>query len=123
MAKKRILIIDDEKSFTSLVKSNLEDAGDFEVKIENSGLNAVKAALEFNPSLIFLDIVMPDTEGGDVANSIKEIKALENTPIIFLTGVVRNEEINEGGHVIGGHPFIAKPVSTKKLIQVINQYC
>jgi len=120
--KKRILIVDDEKAFTHLVKSNLEDAGNFEVKVENNGLNAVNAAREFNPHLIFLDIVMPEAEGGSVASDLKEIKEFEHVPIIFLTGAVREEEIESGGNIIGGHPFIAKPVSTKRLVQVIEQY-
>jgi CheY-like chemotaxis protein len=122
MTKKRILIIDDEKAFTYLVKLNLEDIGDFDVKTENSGLNAVKAALDFKPDLIFLDIFMPDTEGGLIASDIKGTKELRYTPIVFLTAAVRKEELETDGNIIGGHPFIAKPVSTKKLIQVISQY-
>jgi DNA-binding response OmpR family regulator len=119
--KKKILIIDDEESFTRLVKLNLESTGRFEVRIENKGELGFDAAKTFHPDLILLDIVMPDMEGSEVATKIKQDESVKNTPIVFLTCLVRKEE--EGGtcSIKGGYPFIAKPVNLKELINCIDK--
>ena len=71
MDKKRIFIVDDESGFTRLLKLTLEKTGGYLVKEENDGTNAWRAAREFKPDIIFLDIVMPKIDGGDVAQQIR----------------------------------------------------
>jgi CheY-like chemotaxis protein len=119
--KKKILVVDDEESFTKLIKLNLEQTGKYEVKTENKGLLALAAAREFKPDLILLDVIMPETDGGDVCYQLKNEKDTENIPIVFLTAAVNEEEVKESSGVIGGHPFIAKPVSVERLINVIEK--
>ncbi|MEE9548803.1 MAG: adenylate/guanylate cyclase domain-containing protein [Candidatus Binatia bacterium] len=118
MWKKRILLVDNEPSFTRMVKIHLEKAGAYEVREENIGAEALDAARQFNPDLIFLDVIMPDMNGGDVALQIEADKDLKNTPIVFLTGSAPEKR----QYVIRDRPFIAKPVSAKKLIDCIDQY-
>ena len=122
MDKKKILIIDDEKSFNELVKKNLELTGDYEVRTENKGVLALAAAREFKPDLIFLDVIMPDVDGTEVAERLKSEEGLKNIPLIFLTAIVKEDEIASSQGVRGGQPFIAKPVTTEKLIEYINKY-
>ena len=93
MAKKRILLVDDEKSFTNLLKLNLEETGSYEVRVENWAEDAYTAAKEFKPDLILLDIIMPRMPGGNVAAQIKEDTDLRNTPIVFLTAAVRKQQV------------------------------
>lgn len=121
MEKKKILIIDDEEDFTKIVKLNLEETGKYEVRTENRGSNGFPAAKEFKPDLILLDILMPDMGGGEVAYRLKEDKSVKNIPIVFLTAVVTKEETTSHGGIIGGHPFIAKPVNAEKLIDCIEE--
>lgn len=121
MNRIKILIIDDEENFTRLVKLNLEKTGKYEVKIENKGSLGLIAAKEFKPDLILLDVMMPGVDGGDVCNQLKDEKATKNIPIVFLTAVVNEKEIKENNGIIGGHPFIAKPVDTGELIDVIEK--
>ncbi len=121
MEKKRILIIDDEVGFTNLVRLNLEDTGNYEVREENEGLRGVQAAKSYRPDLIFLDIVMPDMQGTDIARQMKEDASLKNIPIVFLTTIVSVEETDSHGGMIGGNPFLAKPVSSDKLIETIEK--
>ncbi|NIO11966.1 MAG: response regulator [Deltaproteobacteria bacterium] len=121
MEKKKILIIDDEVGFTNLVRLNLEDTGNYEVREENEGARGLQVAKSFRPDLIFLDIVMPDMQGTDVARLIKEDAALKNVPIVFLTAIVSAEETDSHGGMIGGNPFLAKPVSSEKLIETIEK--
>jgi len=121
MGKKRILIIDDEELFTKLVKLNLEKTGKYEVRAENKGAQGLAAAREFKPDLILLDILMEDMEGSEVAAQLKNNADTVDIPVVFLTAVVKKEELASGCEVIGGHPFIAKPVSTNELIACIEK--
>lgn len=119
--KKRILIVDDEVSFTRMVKLNLEKSGAFEVRAENKATSALPAAREFKPDLIILDVIMPGMDGGDVSNQIKRDRNLRETPIIFLTATVSKREAGEGGLSSGGELFLAKPVTVENLIHRINE--
>ena len=58
--KKRILVVDDEPAITRMVKLNLERTKKYEVRTENQGSKAIEAARDFEPHLIFLDVMMPD---------------------------------------------------------------
>jgi len=121
MEKKKILLIDDEQDFTQLVKMNLEATGKYEVKIENKGALGFAVAKQFKPDLILLDILMPDMEGSEVASKLNEDKDTKNIPLIILTAMVKEDEVKEGSGFIAGRHFLAKPVSTDKLISVIEQ--
>jgi DNA-binding response OmpR family regulator len=122
MQKRRILIVDDEPKFTRMVKLNLERTGEFEVRTENRATAALAAAREFKPDLIILDVIMPNMDGGDVANQIKRDKELSHTPIIFLTAAVTPEESGSRGLPSGGALFLGKPVSVDMLIRCINEH-
>ena len=117
--KKRIFIVDDESGFTRLLKLTLEKTGRFTVREENDGTKAWLAAREFAPDIIFLDIVMPKIDGGDVAQQIRSDPALAHVPVIFLTAIVAQRETKAD---IGGFPFLAKPVSIDAIIQAIEEH-
>lgn len=121
MEKKRILVIDDEKDFADMVKLNLESTGNYEVRTENKGRNALAAAREFKPNLIFLDIIMADMDGGAVRFNLKGDADTTDIPVVFLTAIVTDSEVDDRGNMIGGYPFLAKPVSVDKLIECINK--
>jgi len=121
MAKKKILIVDDEKTFTEMLKLNLDSAGGYDVRIENDARNALLVAMEFRPDLILLDVVMPAKEGPDVFVEIKDHKVLKEIPVIFLTATVTNEEMSNQEGMIGGRQFIAKPCSLETLLYVIEK--
>ena len=117
--KKRVFIVDDESGFTHLLKLTLERTGRFIVQEENDGTKAWLAAREFAPDIIFLDVVMPKIDGGDVAQQISSDPLLRHIPIIFLTAIVSEKE---GGHMIGGFPFISKPVSLQAITECIDKH-
>lgn len=116
-----ILVVDDEPGFTHLLKLTLESAGPFLVREENDGLRALAAAREFKPDIIFLDVVMPGIDGGDVASIIKADPEFARTPIVFLTAIVSQREANRPESAIGGYRFLAKPVTVDTLIRCINE--
>src|SRR4051812_18766106 len=122
MEKKRILIVDDEATFTRMVKLNLEATGEFEVREEHRATAALTTAREFKPDLILLDVIMPSMDGGDLANLIKNDRMLKGTPIVFLTATVSKREAGDGGLNSGGSLFLAKPVSVDHLIKCIHEH-
>src|SRR6266446_1824693 len=118
--KRRILIVDNDANTTHLVKVLLERTGDYLVLEENDANKAHQSARNFRPDLILLDVVMPETDGGEVAAQIEADRELQNTPIIFLTALVTKAEAKTGLR-IQGHPFLAKPISIPELIKGIEE--
>lgn len=122
MAKKRILLIDDEKSLTSLLKLNLEETGNYDVRVENWPEDAVGAARQFKPDLILLDIIMPRMPGGNVAALIDTDPELKGTPIVFLTAAVRKHQVEENEGIISERPCLAKPASMDEVVAMIEKH-
>jgi CheY-like chemotaxis protein len=119
--KKRILIVDDEVSFTRLLKLNLEETNHYDVRVENWAEEAMTAAREFKPDLILLDVLMPRIFGGEVASRMKADPELEKIPIIFLSASLKKEVVKDHEGVIGGYPFIAKPATIEEVIAEIEK--
>ncbi len=120
MTKKRVLLVDDEKSLTSLLKLNLEETGNYEVRVENWPEDALKAAREFKPDIVLLDIIMPRMPGGNVAAAIDADPELRGTPIVFLTAAVRKQYVEEHEGIICDHPCLAKPATVDEVIETIE---
>ena len=120
--KKKVLIIDDESAFTNIVKLTLEGKGTYEVQVENDPRNAIAAARKFWPDIIILDVVMPQLDGGEVHTQFRADPVLRHTPIIFLTAIVRQKEVDEHNGMIGGSFYLAKPVSADDLVAAIEQH-
>ena len=121
MEKKRILLVDDEASITRTLQLYLEATGDYEVRTENHGREAVRVARAFRPDLVMLDLIMPDVDGSEVAEGFQDDPELKATPIVFLTALVSRREVGAEGRDIGGHPFLAKPVDPEKVVECIEK--
>ena len=119
--KKRILVVDDEPSVTRTLKLSLESGDDYEVHTEDLAANALAAARRFRPDLILLDVMMPGMDGGDVAAELQADPLLRDTPVIFLTAIVTNEETKGHETMIGTHMFLAKPVDLAELKKSIEE--
>jgi|LWDU01.1.fsa_nt_gi DNA-binding response OmpR family regulator len=121
MSRIKILVVDDETTLTRMLKLNLENTGQFEVRTENKGSRTLTAAHEFKPDLILLDIMMPDMMGSEVAEKLLEDKKLKDIRIIFLTALISKHETETSDGRIAGRAFIAKPVSIEELIEFIEE--
>ena len=122
MGKKKILVVDDEAGLTHLVKSILEHTGKYEVREANGGVQGLEQARMFRPDLVLLDILMPDMDGSEVAQQLKIDPTLRQVPVVFLTAAVTKDEVaSERGGMIGGHPFLAKPVMIPELLSCIEK--
>ncbi len=114
----KILVVDDEPSIVELLTYNLINEG-YEVESAADGLECLQKAVDFLPNLIILDIMMPNLGGIETARSIKKIKELQNTIILFLTA--RSEEYTEiTAFEVGADDFISKPIKPKALLHRIQ---
>ncbi|MFA5256358.1 MAG: response regulator [Candidatus Omnitrophota bacterium] len=121
MSKKSILIIDDEENFCKLVKKNIEHTGEFDVHIANDGYEGIKLVGEVKPDLILLDIMMPGMDGTEVAALIRNDKSAKDTPIVFLTAIVREGEGSTQTSSTRGYSILAKTVTVGELMTCIKE--
>jgi len=115
MDTKKVLIIEDEKQISDIVKFNLIKEG-FEVETAFDGAEGLSKALEINPDLILLDVMLPMMDGFSVCKKIRETKT---TPIIMLTA--KDEEVDKVlGLELGADDYITKPFGMRELIARIK---
>ena len=108
---RKILIVDDEKNIVDIIAFNLKKEG-YTVITAADGEEGVQKAMEENPDLILLDIMMPKMDGYEVCKKIREKK---NTPIIMLTA--RAEELDKVlGLELGADDYMIKPFDSKELV-------
>ncbi len=113
---KRILVVDDELSITTLLKYNLEKEN-FEVDVCHDGEEAVGAARNKEYSFIILDLMLPKINGFEVTKQLRKDKI--NTPIIMLTA--KDETVDKIiGLEIGADDYVTKPFSPRELIARIR---
>lgn len=122
MKKKKILLVDDEVDLTKFLKINLEQSGEFEVEIANTGKRGIELAKEIHPDLIFLDILMPEINGGLVAETLHNDQSTKDIPIVFLTALAKKEELGAKEGKIGSYHILAKPVTAEQIMAYIRNF-
>lgn len=120
--KKKVLLVDDERSFTNLLKINLEQTGRYDVRVVNWGEDALPAAREFRPDIMLLDIIMPRMPGGNVVAAFEADPEVKGIPIIFLTAAIQRSTVQMHDGIICDHPCIAKPASVEEITEMIEKH-
>lgn len=124
----KVLIIDDEADFCYFVRKNLMRDGLFDVVFATNGKSGIELARNERPDIILLDMLMPGMSGDEVAGVLKGQAATANIPILYLTALATDEDVNEdadedmddGNERKSRKNFILpKPVRTKKLMETI----
>src|SRR5438552_12301050 len=118
--KTRILVVDDDVCFAQVIKCALEKTGTYDVRCEDEAFRAVSTARAYQPDLILLDLVMPGLQGGDVASLLQDDAALTDVPLVILSATLPWRSTTTPERIIGGHAFLAKPVSLDVLIHCIE---
>lgn len=114
----KILLVDDEPDILEIVGYNLKNEG-YQVHTAENGLQAIKMAKKITPHLILLDIMMPEMDGIEACEKIRNMKPLENTIISFLTA--RGEDYSQvAGFDAGADDYITKPVKPKVLVSKVK---
>ncbi|MDD5458667.1 MAG: response regulator [Phycisphaerae bacterium] len=116
--KKKILIVDDDAEIVELMVDVLSRDGRFDLKTASSGYEAGIRTQQFHPDLILLDYMLPDVNGNVVCRTIKKNPEFENTRIIIVSGVVKDEEIDDLLKS-GAEGFIKKPFNIIELTEKI----
>ncbi len=113
-----ILVVDDEADIREFLTYNLKKEG-FNVQSAADGKSAIKMAAEIKPHVIILDIMMPEMDGIETCEKLRDNSALKNTLITFLTA--RAEDYSQiAGFGAGGDDYITKPVKPKVLVSRIK---
>ena len=112
----RILVVDDEPSITELVAMALRYEG-FEPEVAHNGVEALTKTNSFRPSLIVLDIMLPDIDGFEIARRLRAERS--NVPILFLTARDAAQD-KVRGLTIGGDDYVTKPFSVEELVARIR---
>jgi two-component system, chemotaxis family, response regulator PixG len=119
-AKKLIACIDDSPAIGQAMTQILEAAG-YEVMTIVNPLQGISTLLDRKPSLIFLDLVMPNTNGYELCSFLRKTSVFQNTPIVILTG--HDGVIDRvRAKIAGSSDFLAKPPESEKVIQVVNRF-
>src|SRR5690625_2497625 len=108
---KKILVVDDEKPISDIIKFNLEKEG-YEVVTAFDGEEALEKVLEEEPALIILDIMLPKVDGLEV---VREVRKNYDMPIIMVTA--KETEIDKVlGLELGADDYVTKPFSNRELV-------
>lgn len=113
----KILVIDDEKMVSELIKAKLEREG-FEVALAGDGLEGLKAIPSVRPDLIILDILMPRMDGFQFYKELKQNEETRHIPVLVMTARGAMRDSFEG---LGVESFLSKPFEPDELIDQINK--
>ena len=114
----RILIIEDERFIAQALALRLKTAG-YEVHCAHDGTSGIAAVAELNPTLVLLDIRMPDMDGFEVYRHLKERPEFGSTPVIFLSANVQ-ESARQAALAAGAAAFLAKPYEAKDILIAVE---
>ncbi|TVZ08719.1 two-component system alkaline phosphatase synthesis response regulator PhoP [Cellulophaga sp. RHA_52] len=114
----KILLVDDEPDILEIVSYNLSSEG-YEVFTAKNGVEAVAKAKKKHPHLIILDVMMPEMDGIEACEIIRNTPGLQNTIITFLTA--RGEDYSQvAGFDAGADDYITKPIKPKVLVSKVK---
>jgi two-component system KDP operon response regulator KdpE len=113
--RRRILVVDDEERMVRFIRLNLEHDG-FQVSEAFNGKEAIQKIRDVTPDLILLDVMMPDLDGFDVLETVREVS---NVPVIMLTAK-GEEDDRVRGLELGADDYVTKPFSPRELVSRVK---
>jgi len=121
--KKRILVVDDEPDFASIVQGNLEKEG-FEVEVAYNGVEGLEKVHANPPDAIVLDVMMPEKDGYEMCADLKGDEKYCDIPIVLLTAVASHVTSTRYSHADGmsteADDYIAKPASAEEITRSVK---
>jgi DNA-binding response OmpR family regulator len=118
MGDKNILIVDDELSILVPIKFLLEK-NDYHVDLAQSGRDALDKIAQSKPDLILLDIMLPDLDGYEIFQMIRENPQWDDIKVIYLTAKNRDVDVAKGLN-LGVDAYVTKPFSNAELLDQVR---
>jgi two-component system, OmpR family, alkaline phosphatase synthesis response regulator PhoP len=117
-SKAKVLVVDDDQDILEMLSYNLNKEG-YEVKSTDNGRTALEIAQDFIPDLIILDVMMPEMDGIETCVEIRQLPALKDTLVAFLTA--RGEDYSQiAGFDAGADDYISKPIKPRVLLSRVQ---
>jgi len=114
--KRKVLLVDDDAELVELISDVLERDGRFEVRTVNNGFDAGMMVKEYSPDLIVLDVMLPDINGKEVCQRVRNEKSMDEVKIICISGMVEEDKIADL-KAAGANDFLHKPFEVEKLVE------
>ena len=115
----KVLVVDDEKDFSEMVKEYLRIKGGFEVEVADSGFQAGFTVARFKPDLILMDLMMPDMDGFEVHRMLRDDPDTRHIPVVACTAY-RDAETDRRIEADKFDGFVEKPLKLDRLLEVIR---
>jgi two-component system phosphate regulon response regulator PhoB len=117
-AREVVLVVDDEEDIRRLLTFNLGEAG-FAVEAADAGQQAIDAAARLAPSVVVLDLMLPDLSGMEVCRRLRADDATRDAAILMLTA--RGDEYDRVlGFEVGADDYVVKPFSVRELVMRVK---
>lgn len=118
-ARARLLVVDDSATSCLTLQRHLADA--FEVHVARDGEEGVRRAIELQPDLILMDVVMPVMDGRTACALLRQRRETAQTPIILVTSRAEEADV-EAGWLCGCTDYVLKPVDFEELHAKIDTW-
>ncbi len=118
--KKVILVAEDSPSIRKFISFALNAKG-FETIVASDGMEALEKLPNGEVNLVITDLNMPNVDGFELIQTIRNNKAYQNIPIIILSSLSGNEEIEKGINY-GANSYLIKPFDPKRILYEVSKY-
>ena len=130
MDKKKVMVVDDEKGFLTMMKLNLEETGQYEVMTLTSAEDILSQVSKFRPDIILLDVLMPKVGGVDACRMLSNDPISREIPIIIISALQKNKDQFRVYKLSGDElraddlgvvDYLVKPVQKNDVIAMIEK--
>jgi CheY-like chemotaxis protein len=118
MSTRRILLVDDSETILQIEQMILSKLC-YDLVTAHDGDEAVAKALESNPDLILMDVIMPKMGGFEALRQLRQLDQTKTVPIVMVTTEAEAESI-EKGYLTGCNDYIVKPIDTSELVAKVK---
>ncbi len=118
LQEKQILIVDDSPTNATALLIMLQESG-FNVVVANNGESALQKVREITPSLILLDVMLPNMDGFEICIRLKQTQETQDIPVIFMTALTKIED-KVKGLSLGAVDYVTKPLQKEEVIARVN---
>ena len=118
--KRKVLLVDDDLELVELLTDVLERDGRFEVRSVNNGFDAGMMVKDYRPDIIVLDVMLPDINGKEVCQRVRNDREMDDVRIICISGMVEEDKVSEL-RAAGADDFMHKPFEVERLVSRMCQ--